>query len=156
MSTPAVGDLVQTPLGKGVVREVRRNGSLVVIIGNRSVVVTATDVTMPAGGHRTTRTKKARGATSAGDATGNAYEDGYADSRPAEIDLHGCTVDEAMEKAMAAIDAALVAGRPRVRIIHGRSGGRIRAALHTRLRQLPPVRAFHLDAANPGVTLVDL
>lgn len=154
MSMPAVGDLVQTPLGKGVVREVRRNGNLVVIIGNRSVVVTSTDVTMPAGGER--KAKQARRAGSAGDATGDAYEAGYTHARPVEIDLHGCTVDEAMEKAMAAIDAALVAGRMRVRIIHGRGGGRIRAALHARLRQLPPVRAFRLDPANPGVTLVDL
>ena len=37
----AVGDHVQTPHGKGVVREVRNNGRLVVQVQQRAVVVAA-------------------------------------------------------------------------------------------------------------------
>ena len=43
-----------------------------------------------------------------------------------------------------------------VRIIHGRSGGRLTAAVHERLRGLTAIRAFRLDPANPGVTIVSL
>jgi dsDNA-specific endonuclease/ATPase MutS2 len=41
-----------------------------------------------------------------------------------------------------------------VRFIHGRSGGRIRSALHRHLRAFPSVRAFRLDPTNEGVTIV--
>jgi dsDNA-specific endonuclease/ATPase MutS2 len=57
---------------------------------------------------------------------------------------------------LAALDAAMRAGHERLRIIHGRSGGRIRAAVHRQLREVPAVRAFRLDPANDGVTIVDL
>ena len=57
---------------------------------------------------------------------------------------------------MAAVDAAIRAGHGRLRVIHGRSGGRLRGALHRQLRGLPPVRAFRLDPANDGVTIVEL
>ena len=65
-----------------------------------------------------------------------------------------------VEEAVAALDAflndALLAGHTEVRVIHGRSGGRLRAAVHARLKQLPVVRAFRLDPANPGVTIMTL
>jgi dsDNA-specific endonuclease/ATPase MutS2 len=40
--------------------------------------------------------------------------------------------------------------------VHGRSGGRLRAALHRQLREVPAVRAFRLDPANAGVTIVEI
>ena len=45
MATLVPGDTVRTPLGKGVVQEVRHRGRLLVLIGNRSVVVDARDAT---------------------------------------------------------------------------------------------------------------
>ena len=45
MATIVPGDMVRTPLGKGVVQEVRYRG-LLVLIGNRSVVVDARDATI--------------------------------------------------------------------------------------------------------------
>jgi dsDNA-specific endonuclease/ATPase MutS2 len=71
-----------------------------------------------------------------------------------EVDLHGLTVEEALAAAERAVNDALLGDLPQLRLIHGRSGGRIRAALHRRLRAIPTVRAFRLDPRNAGVTIV--
>ena len=55
-----------------------------------------------------------------------------------------------------ALNAALLAGHAEVRFIHGRSGGRLRAALHARLRVITAVQGFRLDPRNPGVTIASL
>ena len=72
------------------------------------------------------------------------------------MDLHGLTVDEALARAEQALNDALLADFPEIRLIHGQSGGRIRAALHRRLGEIPTVRAFRLDPRNPGATIVSL
>jgi dsDNA-specific endonuclease/ATPase MutS2 len=63
-------------------------------------------------------------------------------------------------EAVAALDTflndAMLEGADHLRVIHGRSGDRLRSAVHARLAQLPPVRAFRLDPRNPGVTIVTL
>ena len=150
MNAPAVGDLVHTPLGKGVIREIRGR-RVVVTIGDRAVVVDAGDVTKPQPERKTKKKSRGLHATPAGD----TREDAERDRTTTSVDLHGFTVDEAIDRALSAIDSAILAGHSDLRIIHGRSGGRIRAALHTRLRQFPSVRAFRLDPANPGVTIVN-
>jgi len=65
-----------------------------------------------------------------------------------------------VEEAVAALDTflndALLAGHAEVRVIHGRSGGRLRTAVHARLKQLSVVRALRLDPGNAGVTIVTL
>jgi DNA mismatch repair protein MutS2 len=77
--------------------------------------------------------------------------------RPATaVDLHGLTVDDALARAERTLNDALLAGSHELRLIHGKGGGRIRASLHRRLREIPAVRAFRLDPANPGVTIVSL
>lgn len=73
-----------------------------------------------------------------------------------EIDLHGLTIAEALARADHALNDALLADFTELRFIHGRSGGRIRAALHQRLGAIPSVRAFELDPRNEGVTVVYL
>ena len=146
------GDFVQTPLGKGTVRECRRDGSVVVLIGDRAVVVPGADVApvVPAKVSR----KRARPAADA-DAVESSAEVGASDMRPAQIDLHGSTVEEALERTVLAINAALLDRRTQIRIIHGRSGGRIRVAVHRVLHELSTVRAFRIDPRNPGVTIVE-
>jgi DNA mismatch repair protein MutS2 len=147
------GDLVQTTLGKGVVREARNNGRLVVEIGNRSVVLEARTVA-PLGAPKRRALKGTALKTTASPPAVMADPRGR---RPATaVDLHGLTVDEALVRAVDALNAALLAGHPELRLIHGRSGGRVRASLHRRLREIPTVRAFRLDPANPGVTIVSL
>ena len=57
---------------------------------------------------------------------------------PRELDLHGCTVDEALERVERMLNDALLADALELRVIHGRSGGRLKAALHARLRERQP------------------
>jgi len=73
-----------------------------------------------------------------------------------DLDLHGLIVADALERVVSAVNAAILAGHGRLRVIHGRSGGRLRGALHRQLHGLPSVRAFRLDPANDGVTIVEL
>jgi len=77
-------------------------------------------------------------------------------SRSAEVDFHGLTVEQALDRVLQALNKALLADLSELRLIHGRSGGRIRAALHRRLRETPSVRSFQLDPKNEGVTIVRL
>jgi len=142
------GDLVQTPLGKGVVREARNNGRLVVEIGSRSVVLEERIVASLGAPKRPARKKTLMALAPAADPPIR---------HPATaVDLHGLTVEDALARAEQALNAALLADCPELRLIHGRSGGRIRASLHRRLREIPTVREFRVDPANPGVTIVSL
>jgi DNA mismatch repair protein MutS2 len=141
------GDLVQTPLGKGVVREARNNGRLIVEIGSRSVVLEERTVTPLDTSKLPARRKKRPTAPEPAQLPAR---------RSADIDLHGLTVEEALARAEQALNDALLADCSELRVIHGKSGGRIRAALHRRLREIPTVRAFHLDPRNQGVTIVSL
>jgi DNA mismatch repair protein MutS2 len=79
-----------------------------------------------------------------------------AESRVAagRVDLHGLTVDAAMERVIAEIDRTLQRGADRLEVVHGKGSGIIRAALHRNLAALPVVKAFKLDAGNAGVTWV--
>ncbi len=74
----------------------------------------------------------------------------------AEIDLHGRTVQEALEAVEARLDAALRAGLDHFDIVHGRGSGRIKNAVHRYLRDVGAVRRFELLPGNPGVTRVFL
>lgn len=149
-STLSRGDAVQTPLGKGVVREVKRSGQLVVDVGGRAVVL-GPDAVAPLP-HSTGRTKrKATPETSPDPADVGEDDRGRA---PAEIDLHGLTIEAAMARVEEAINDAILEDRATLRVIHGQSGGRIRAALHRWLRNTPSVRGFDVDPRNPGVTIV--
>lgn len=142
MSRFRVGDDVQTPHGKGVVREVRNGGRLLVHVQQRAVVV-AEDAVTPLDAPRRARAVPPPPESLA-----------FPRDAPREVDLHGLTVEAATSRIDAALDAALRAGHAELRFIHGRSGGRLRGALHARLRQIAAVRSFRLDPRNPGVTIV--
>lgn len=142
----AAGDAVQTPFGKGVVREVRNQGRLLVQIQQRTLVVDEAVVTQITG--------RPRGPTPPPSGVARAVEPRH--QAPSEVDLHGLRVDEALARIAAALDAALLAGHAELRFIHGRSGGRLRGALHERLRAISAVRGLRLDPRNPGVTIVSL
>jgi hypothetical protein len=164
------GMAVQTPLGKGVLREVRKNGRVTVLIGDRLVVVDAGNVRPREPAARQV-SRKVSGTVSgkvSGTVSGKVSGQRSApppapdDDRrppprpPAAVDLHGLVVADAMAQVLAALDTAIRAGHERLRIVHGRSGGRLRAALHRQLREVPAVRAFRLDPANDGVTIVEI
>jgi DNA mismatch repair protein MutS2 len=149
MAAFSVGDAVQTPQGKGVVREVRNGGRLLVQIQARMVVVAATDATPAPASRRVAAPSIPPASTTAPAAPVRGHA-------PVEVDLHGLRVDEALLRIDDALDAALRAGHAELRFIHGRSGGRLRGALHERLRRIAAVRGVRLDPRNAGVTIVSL
>ena len=146
-----VGVAVQTPFGKGIVREVRNNGRLLVDVKDRALVVKESEISALAPGQQS-RVRDA--AVDHARPSREAKPDAGGDAR--EVDLHGLTVEAALARAEQALNDALLADVAELRLIHGRSGGRIRAALHRRLREIPTVRGFQLGPGNDGVTLVRL
>ena len=145
---------MQTPFGKGVVREVRNNTRLLVDVQGRAMVMSDADVTALDPGAGRSRTADLADPRRAGVVRPAAASAAAPALAPAEIDLHGLTVEEALARVDSALNEALLADAESLRVIHGRSGGKIRAALHRRLRELPSVRSFRLDPRNEGVTIV--
>jgi DNA mismatch repair protein MutS2 len=137
-------------LGKGVVREVRNGGRYLVELKSRAIVANEGQLTAVSGRKRS----DAGEATSS--QTSGPKSSGTASHVATSLDLHGMTVEEAVAALDTFLNDALLAGHPDVRVIHGRSGGRLKAAVHGRLKQLAAVRAFRLDPGNAGVTIVTL
>jgi dsDNA-specific endonuclease/ATPase MutS2 len=148
----AIGDAVQTALGKGIVRAVRNSGRVLVDIAGQPVVISEAEISP-----LEARKSKAASAASRPSAPAEPRPPHRQSTRDGvSVDLHGLTVNEALDRAERAFNEALLADGDELRFIHGRSGGRIRAALHQRLRQIPSVRGFALDPRNEGVTIVRL
>jgi dsDNA-specific endonuclease/ATPase MutS2 len=145
------GDTVQTPFGKGVVREIRNGNRLTVDVQGRALVVTEGEISAVAPGRRQLRPARAPGRA-------HSRIDGKRDAHTLSvaIDLHGLTVEEALGRVQEALSEALLADVDELRLIHGRGGGRIRSALHRQLGETPSVRKFRLDPRNEGVTIVTL
>jgi DNA mismatch repair protein MutS2 len=70
------------------------------------------------------------------------------------IDLHGLTVPEALDALQRRMDAAIRAGVDRLEIVHGISGGRLRAAVRSFLAGATGIAGFEADPRNAGVTRV--
>jgi dsDNA-specific endonuclease/ATPase MutS2 len=137
-------------LGKGIVREVRNGGRYVVEIKGRSIIVAGDQLT-PFEPARRRRTGKPISAVLS---EGDSEPGGGRTNR--SLDLHGKSVDEAIEAVDSFLNVAILDGDAEVRIIHGRSGGRLKTAVHARLTAVPSIRAFRVDPRNPGVTVVTL
>ena len=147
----AAGDHVQTPFGKGVVREARNN-RLSIEVNGRFLVLEEGTVALLVTRKKSTNKQQTRNRPDpAAPVTTSRTR-----RAPAEVDLHGLTVEEALARAEQAVNDALLADLSEVRLIHGQSSGRIRVALHRRLREIATVRAFRLDPRNAGVTIVSL
>jgi DNA mismatch repair protein MutS2 len=72
----------------------------------------------------------------------------------ARVDLHGLSVEEAIERVISEINRALQQGADRLEVVHGIGSGRIKRALHRQLSSISIVTAFALDGRNGGVTWV--
>ncbi len=158
--------VVVRSLGKtGRIVEAARNGRYRVRVGGVVVMCREDELAEASAGDR----KRGRKKRAAIDADGPRRADASRQSTDARvavdanarerrrlgsIDLHGFTVEEAVRKVEERIDLALRAGVDRLEIIHGRSSGRIKIAVHRLLGQLTAVRQFELDPKNPGVTRV--
>jgi DNA mismatch repair protein MutS2 len=77
----------------------------------------------------------------------------------AEINVIGCTVEEATRRVDKFIDQAAVTGRPSVRIIHGHGTGALRRGLADFLSAHPLVGRIAAESPEHGgeaITLVEL
>lgn len=144
------GDWVHVSgFGKGIVREVRNGGRYLVEVKGRAMAV-AGSLLDAVDGPRQDKASRRRTAPAANAGTREAR----ASAR--SIDLHGLTVDEALEALDEFLNEALLADALEVHVIHGRSGGRLKTAVHRRLGVVAAVRTFRLDPRNAGVTIVML
>ncbi len=71
-------------------------------------------------------------------------------TQPTEINVIGCTVDEATSEVEKFVDRAFLAGMPRVRIVHGSGMGILRKALRQYLRKHPHVESVTEPPPNEG------
>lgn len=81
------------------------------------------------------------------------------ESAPEEINVIGCTVEEATRRVDKFLDEAALAGKPNVRIIHGHGTGALRRGLGEFLSTHPLVEGTHPDAEDRGgnaVTVAEL
>ncbi|HEX9365079.1 MAG TPA: Smr/MutS family protein [Vicinamibacterales bacterium] len=144
------GDRVHVAgLGTGIVREARNAGRYLVEMKGRAMVAHGSQLE-PAEPARARR-----GQRPAGDVS-SAVSAGASSDVARSLDLHGQTVIEAIDALDSFLNDALLDGLADVRVIHGRSGGALKAAVHRRLAEVASVRGFRLDPANPGVTIVSL
>jgi DNA mismatch repair protein MutS2 len=80
-------------------------------------------------------------------------------SVPAEVNLVGLTVDEALPRVDKLLDDAALSERREIRVIHGFGAGRLRKAVAGLLEGHPHVASFHPGGAREGgggVTIVEL
>ena len=81
------------------------------------------------------------------------------DMAPVDLNVIGCTVDEALTRAERFLDESLLTDQRTVRVIHGHGTGQLRRALSGFLHQHPLVA--RVETAPPeqgggGVTVVEL
>jgi DNA mismatch repair protein MutS2 len=148
-----VGDCVHVVrIGTGIVREARNGGRYLVEIKGRTLVIAGSQLERatpePAKGKKNRRDGSPRPLAATGSRRAAAA------SR--SLDLHGKTVAESIDLVDDFLNDAILDGVAEVRIVHGRSGGRVKAAVHKRLQEMTAVRAFRLDPENPGATIVTL
>jgi len=77
----------------------------------------------------------------------------------AECYIRHMTLDEAMPVVEKYINDAFMAGIIRIKIVHGKSGGVLKNAVHNRLANHPLVKFYRLGEygeGGEGVTIVEL
>ncbi len=130
--------------------EVRADGRLVVAVGSMRLVAEpagAEVVGAPAAHARRATTARATVASDLGGTTAQS-----------EVDLRGLTGDEAEAAALAALDAAILAELPWLRVIHGMGTGVVRDRVRRLLERDRRVARFAFAPRNQGgvgVTVVE-
>jgi DNA mismatch repair protein MutS2 len=137
--TVAVGDAVRMATGAtGEVRELRSDGRAVVLSGAVRLVVPATSLTRIAAPVRVRASAGVSGL------------DRPAPEAASEVDLRGLRVDEAEATVIAALDAAVLADLPLLRIIHGMGTGALRDVVRQLLAADPRVASFEFAPRAQG------
>jgi len=81
------------------------------------------------------------------------------DNISTDLNVIGCTVDEALARAERFLDESLLGDQRLVRVIHGYGTGQLKRALTGFLQQHPLVARFETappEQGGGGVTLVEL
>lgn len=146
-----VGQRVRLGTGStGDLLELRGDGKAVVMAGAMRLVVPAETLTLDTTGSR-------------GSANPGARKPGSPDARipgspdsPSEIDLRGLRGDEAEAVTIAALDAAILADHPYLRIIHGMGTGVVRETVRRVLASDRRVQKFDFAPRNQGGTGVTI
>ena len=140
------GQRVRTPTGAvGDVLELRGDGKAVVRAGAMKLVVEARTLTRVSGGGKAERNAPARVDAAPPDAA-------------LEVDLRGMTGDEAESATLAAVDRAVLAEQPYLRIIHGMGTGVVRERVRRVVSSDRRVKSFAFAPRNlggTGVTIVE-
>jgi DNA mismatch repair protein MutS2 len=124
----------------GEVLEIRGDGKAVVRVGSLKLVVEPATLTLLPGGPG----RRAVEPPSRGDVAESAAS--Y------EVDLRGMTGDEAEQTVVAAIDAAVLAEQPYLRIIHGKGTGVVRERVQKVLGRDRRVKTHAFAPSNQGGT----
>ena len=131
--------------GTGEVTEIRPDGKAVVSLGAMRVVTDLSGLTMIS-----TREERKQRTETAPLPRGPAS--------PLEIDLRGMTGDEAENATVAAVDAAVLAEQPYLRIIHGMGTGVVRERVRrvvSRDRRISRYSFAPRNQGGSGVTIVE-
>jgi len=152
-SVPAAGDAAAIAVGArvrlgtgatGEVAELRGDGRAVVLVGAMRLVVKAATLT------RLADAPPKRAATPATAVDAPTREAAW------EIDLRGMRADEAETEVLAALDGAVLAEQPHLRIIHGMGTGVLRDAVRRLLGGDPRVASFEFAPRAQGGTGVTI
>ena len=76
-----------------------------------------------------------------------------------ELNVIGCTVDEAVDRVSKFLDETLVTDQQEIRIVHGHGTGQLRKGLAAFLKEHPLVSKFYAaprSRAGGGATIVEL
>jgi DNA mismatch repair protein MutS2 len=144
------GGRVRMPSGgTGEVLELRGDGTAVVTAGAMKIVLEASSLTpLPPSGRGSSR-KEAR-------ATARTMASREPTAAAVEVDLRGLTGDEAEQATIAAVDAAVLAEQPFLRIIHGMGTGVVRERVRRVVSGDRRVTRFGFAPRNQGGTGVTI
>jgi DNA mismatch repair protein MutS2 len=134
--------------GTGEVLELRDDGTAVVAAGAMKIVLEASTLTPlpPRGRDASRREARPAGTLPPADPAGAALE----------VDLRGLTGDEAEQATIAAVDAAVLAEQPLLRIIHGMGTGVVRDRVRRVVSGDRRVARFGFAPRNQGGTGVTI
>jgi DNA mismatch repair protein MutS2 len=141
----AVGDRVRLATGgAGQVLERRADGKLVVAMGAMKIVVDPEQATRTAGGR------------AAPEHVAPPSPSTPSEPSSLEVDLRGMTGDEAEQATVAAVDAAVLADQPYLRIIHGMGTGVVRERVRRVVSSDRRVARYGFAPRNQGGTGVTI
>ena len=144
--TIAVRGHVRLPSGgTGEVLELRDDGTAVVTAGAMKIVLEASTLTPLPPSARSPSRKEVRAAASTEPA-----------ASALEVDLRGLTGDEAEQATIAAVDAAVLAEQPLLRIIHGMGTGVVRERVRRVVSGDRRITRFGFAPRNQGGTGVTI